>query len=401
MSLIFLTAFGGKLAAQTQLEPGFEASCLNFVFQDLNSQVYLEISGESFARKNGSAHLQVSITARQFGKAFSPVEKTYLETLFFGPNLELPSASTSYSLQLEAGLYVIGIEIRDLISGKVHYREIDYNCADTNQEFSWSDVLLLCNTALIPEEAIQTVTGDIMPPDATKIRFIAEAYGPKKTEFTANAVLFRRASNPGAIRTLRFTSLAQVNQALSLDENHVQFSYQFDVDSLPSGEYLLEIYLYKEGYLVATQNRKFALVWRELDELLENLEEAIPEMALITSQTVIDSLLALQGKVREKAFLAFWTERNSPQSQSPTDAMENYFTRILYANEHFQEDIPGWKTDRGLTYFHYGKPNRTSSLTFKGKEIEFWQFEQWGLKFVFVRKGNNFVKIDPGNLSHL
>ncbi|MCB9235441.1 MAG: GWxTD domain-containing protein [Bacteroidia bacterium] len=405
MRQIFLAIFlfvGLHLQSQKMYEPGFEASCLNFDFREFNCQLYLDLKGESFALEDGQARLQIEISVRKAGSAFVEKRKVMEETPFFGPKLELPEILLNYPLRLEPGLYSIGVEVRDQIFNRIHFREIAFRCADQNQaDFSWSDINLLRNSELIPEEAVTTVIGDILPPATTKIRFIAEARGIEGAKLTANVVLFRRNHNPGAIHTLRFTSLSQVSQALTLEDGNAQFSHQFEMDSLSSGEYLVEIYLYREKELVATQSRTFVLVWRGLDGILQNLEEVIPEMALVTDQANIDSLLGLKGKAREKAFLNFWSLRNSPQAQAPTDALESYFERINYIKTHFQEDLPGWKTDRGKIWFFYGKPDKISSSTYRGAAIETWEFKQWALKFVFVRKGNNFVRIDPGNLSHL
>ena len=36
---------------------------------------------------------------------------------------------------------------------------------------------------------------------------------------------------------------------------------------------------------------------------------------------------------------------------------EEHYRRLAYTNEHFAEDVPGWKTDRGRIYILYGPPD--------------------------------------------
>ena len=64
---------------------------------------------------------------------------------------------------------------------------------------------------------------------------------------------------------------------------------------------------------------------------------------------------------RDDFITAFWKRRN-PNPGSPENAFkEEHYRRIAYANEHFDANVPGWKTDRGRIYIIYGPPNSVES----------------------------------------
>ena len=65
---------------------------------------------------------------------------------------------------------------------------------------------------------------------------------------------------------------------------------------------------------------------------------------------------------REEFIKEFWDKRD-PDSDSMENEFKNeYFRRIQYANQHFNEGTPGWKTDRGRIYIYLGPPDKTEEF---------------------------------------
>jgi GWxTD domain-containing protein len=53
----------------------------------------------------------------------------------------------------------------------------------------------------------------------------------------------------------------------------------------------------------------------------------------------------------------FWLRRDPTPGTPENEFKEEHYRRIAFANAHFLEDIPGWKTDRGRIYVMYGPPD--------------------------------------------
>jgi GWxTD domain-containing protein len=66
--------------------------------------------------------------------------------------------------------------------------------------------------------------------------------------------------------------------------------------------------------------------------------------------------------------------------------MRSYFQRVETANRYFTEYKEGWKTDRGMIYIIYGKPDEVSRTT----DNEIWFYRTQKSKFVFVKSGSVF-----------
>lgn len=72
-------------------------------------------------------------------------------------------------------------------------------------------------------------------------------------------------------------------------------------------------------------------------------------------------LSLLNDKERENFIEQFWARRNPHPRSSKNEFKDEHYRRIAYANRHFAETQPGWKTDRGRVYIIYGKPDRIQS----------------------------------------
>ncbi|HHG85382.1 MAG TPA: GWxTD domain-containing protein [Bacteroidetes bacterium] len=162
------------------------------------------------------------------------------------------------------------------------------------------------------------------------------------------------------------------------------YSDQIKLNELEHGEYLLEIFLYRDEALIAEVSRKFIIDWKYLREIFGDLDTAISKMQYATSFEQINRLKTIQDPDEKlKQFLQFWRLRSDPSHDNDMEALESYYDRIYYAEEHFEEDKPGWKTDRGRIYALYGAPDRQSS--FRAAEVfyEVWTYRKWGLRFLF------------------
>jgi GWxTD domain-containing protein len=72
--------------------------------------------------------------------------------------------------------------------------------------------------------------------------------------------------------------------------------------------------------------------------------------------------------------------------------MRNYFRRVELANRYFTSYKEGWKTDRGMVYIIFGKPDEV--FRFNDREIWSYDNDQFKISLTFTRSGSLF---DPDN----
>ena len=90
---------------------------------------------------------------------------------------------------------------------------------------------------------------------------------------------------------------------------------------------------------------------------IREVDEAIDQMRYILSNEERSKLNKVRKKDREELFYSFWSERDPTPETSTNELMDQYYSRVRYANEHFTSFTPGWRTDMGMIYILFGPPN--------------------------------------------
>jgi GWxTD domain-containing protein len=72
--------------------------------------------------------------------------------------------------------------------------------------------------------------------------------------------------------------------------------------------------------------------------------------------------------------------------------MRSYFRRVELANRFFTSYKEGWKTDRGMIYIIFGKPEEV--FRFADREVWNYKNDRFNIRFTFVRSSSLF---DPDN----
>jgi GWxTD domain-containing protein len=85
----------------------------------------------------------------------------------------------------------------------------------------------------------------------------------------------------------------------------------------------------------------------------------------------------------------FWYQRNPEPTSHDNPFRDEHYRRIVFSNEKFATEIPGWETDRGHVYIRYGPPDSVVShsaaeFTWKSPEGEQghvrYSWEAWHYK---------------------
>lgn len=103
---------------------------------------------------------------------------------------------------------------------------------------------------------------------------------------------------------------------------------------------------------------------------------------------------------REEFIADFWAKRDPDRETEVNEFKEEFFRRIDYANNHFFEGPPGWKTDRGRMYVYFGAPDKTDQNPMSNvQDIRgwiLWVYYRYGFAvYFFDRRGDGQYNIEP------
>jgi GWxTD domain-containing protein len=93
---------------------------------------------------------------------------------------------------------------------------------------------------------------------------------------------------------------------------------------------------------------------------------------------------------REEFIEQFWERRDPTPDTVENEFKEEHYRRIAYANEHFAESVPGWKTDRGRIYIMYGLPDEIDARRAGPTPADTYPIQQWRYRWI-EGVGNNVI----------
>ncbi len=108
----------------------------------------------------------------------------------------------------------------------------------------------------------------------------------------------------------------------------------------------------------------------------------------------------LRDQQARKEFIEeFWAKRDPDPETEENEFKNEFYRRIDYANKHFNEGLPGWKTDRGRIYIYMGPPDKFEEFfSHNDPEIRgsilWWIYYDYELVIEFVdRRGMNHFEM--------
>ncbi|MBO8131140.1 MAG: GWxTD domain-containing protein [Candidatus Marinimicrobia bacterium] len=134
------------------------------------------------------------------------------------------------------------------------------------------------------------------------------------------------------------------------------------------------------------QNLVFNVRWYGMSNYINNLDEAIQQLRYIASAKTIRDMLKSSEEEKKEKFKKFWADLDPSPGTEKNELMEEYYRRVAYANEHFSNFLPGWKTDRGMIFILFGPPSEVERHPFEmnTRPYEIWYYYEINRTFVFV-----------------
>ena len=111
---------------------------------------------------------------------------------------------------------------------------------------------------------------------------------------------------------------------------------------------------------------------------------------------------------RQEFIRDFWAKRDPDSDTEENEFKEEFFGRIEYANFHFREGIPGWKTDRGRIFIYLGPPDKIDQRPYINdpsvKGLIWWGYYRHGIGVEFIDTrgdGSYVINKHMGSLGNL
>jgi GWxTD domain-containing protein len=163
---------------------------------------------------------------------------------------------------------------------------------------------------------------------------------------------------------------------------------------LSTGDYMIEtqlvpLRLQLDGQHlepVAVSSRPFMIRWKGLPVSMLELNQAIDQLQYITDKDKIDEMKDVPEEKKRELFQDFWKKKDPTPNTERNELMEEYYTRVDYANKHFSHYVEGWKTDMGMVYIVFGAPSNIERHPFDidAKPYEVWTYYDVNREFVFI-----------------
>lgn len=183
--------------------------------------------------------------------------------------------------------------------------------------------------------------------------------------------------------------MLKVDTLVYADSGRSEMFMRIANSTLVVGDYKLVVVASNlhESAVLSEVARAFVVRWRGMPMSTSSLDLAIEELKYIARDVEYDSLReAKSTEDKQRLFLAFWKKRDPNPNTPRNEKMEEYYSRIDFANKHFSHYRAGWKSDMGLVYVILGPPSYVDRHPFDmdSKPYEVWSYYDINQTFVFV-----------------
>jgi GWxTD domain-containing protein len=132
--------------------------------------------------------------------------------------------------------------------------------------------------------------------------------------------------------------------------------------------------------------RTFTVRWSGMPVEVEDIDLAIDQMQYVLDEDAIYEMKEQEPALKREMWLAFWKKRDPTPESEKNELMEEYYSRVTFANRQFTHYTDGWKSDRGMVYIIFGPPSNIERRPFENnsKPYEVWTYYEQNREFVFV-----------------
>ena len=290
------------------------------------------------------------------------------------------------SMALAPGKYELRAELREQESGKAYAQTRKINVQNYFESpFSISDIMLVNQVTNKGGRStiVPNVSGNMYDlPHGFSVFFeLYNSVGADSVSLTYQVL--DRKENRLYARTER----------RRLDGKRTEVIAAVDTAHFSAGTYLLEIDAQPvprsadAGTFTSEKRRGFTMRWVSVPTTLAEIDLAIRQAKYIATSKEYEAMAdAPTLEEKEKLFTEFWKKRNPSPGFSRNQAMEEYYNRVQYSNDHFSHFIDGWRTDMGMVFITLGAPGSVDRHPFEidSKPYEIWTYYDYNRQVIFV-----------------
>jgi GWxTD domain-containing protein len=398
-----ILALSGRAIGQVEItgavgeaSRSFVLDALSFAGDSAHSRldVFIQVGYDNltFVKDGDSYGASYELTTTLYDSTNGVIDESSNNEQVSGVTFDQSVAANAFKVtqkvfRVAPGHYAIGVQLRDNESKGVRRLQRPVNVPDfTRGSFALSDIMLV--SRIVQQGDRKTIVPNITSnvgnlPDAFYV--FMEAYGRR----AADSIRFRATvSGEKGEEFLKTDSVQYIRPGRN------EVFMRIDNSHLPLGDFRLMVTAVpvkgapEDSRLVlAGTGRGFIVRWRGLPLGLKNLDKAIEQLRYIAKEGEISKMEdAPSIEEKQKLFLEFWKKRDPNPNTPRNEKMEQYYTRVDYANKHFSHFMEGWRTDMGMVYITFGPPNNVERHPFDidSKPYEVWGYYDLNYQFVFV-----------------
>ena len=140
-----------------------------------------------------------------------------------------------------------------------------------------------------------------------------------------------------------------------------------------------------------------------LPETSEDITTALEQMRYILPTDSLDRYAEAPLAEQQKFFSNYWVRRDPNPNTKVNELMDEYFSRINYANREFTNfSSKGWLSDRGRIMIKFGYPDDIERHPFEisSSPYEVWRYYNLRRVFVFIdESGFGDYRLSPQSMS--
>lgn len=167
-----------------------------------------------------------------------------------------------------------------------------------------------------------------------------------------------------------------------------QIFYTLKDSSFGLGYYKLSISVIDSSKKeLASVDKSFFSRWIGMPVAITDLDKAVEEMVYIAPSDVISKIKnAKTKKEKFKLFKAYWKKQDPTPTTDENEVFDEYYRRVAYANAHFSQYFPGWRSDMGMVFILLGPPDSIDRHPFEvnSKPYEVWTYYDLNRSFIFI-----------------
>ncbi len=380
--------FSPMVSYSVELAPSFQ--CAQYFYASSSqsrenlTEVHTYIKGNKsnllFEKRNGSYFARIELNLAAYSDSKLRYQTMEIDS-FVAPSYKVTTQSNYFILgpfktSLPPGKYRFVAKLTDINSGKERMREQELKVPYIGQYGEPISSIMLYNSKGVPQVEKQFTAED----ESLSYRFYV--YKPIGWQKGIISTSLSREDKTFYSNITEFPSAT----------TKIQVSNTIPLDTLPGGEYQL-IATFKHDSLDYSRSTTLKLSFSGLSPIGNDFDIAIEVLSYIATSSELDSLRqkGLSRKEKLRRWKAFWKRRDPTPGTEENEAMEEFYRRVKYADQHFRGFKEGWRTDRGRIYITYGQPDEIERHPFDldSPPFEIWYYYSERLNFVFVDENNN------------